>query len=106
KELLSENLRADEQLPELKFVKDVHHIPNSRSSDHETSVWFVNHRDQRVVLIWVDGQGERREYARIASGKSHLQHTFAGHSWLICDEDNKSLGYVIAGQESSRVIVD
>jgi hypothetical protein len=109
KQLLSENLSSKElqqQLPELKFVKNVEQIPNSKNSDRETSLLIINQREQRVVLIWIDEQGERREYARIASGQSHLQQTYAGHCWLISDDDNKALGYVVADQESSRVIVD
>jgi hypothetical protein len=34
-------------------------------------------------VSWLDPAGERRQYATLGPGESHLQQTFSGHVWLL-----------------------
>jgi dipeptidyl-peptidase-4 len=65
----------------------------SAAGGAETEVTFVNETAGPIRLVWVDGDGERREYATVPVGGRHSQHTFAGHAWLALSAD----GGVLAG---------
>ena len=57
----------------------------------ETSLTFVNRTDGRVELFWLDPQGRRRSYGEIPPNGEHEQHTYAGHVWLVVDEEGRTL---------------
>ncbi|HMP78744.1 MAG TPA: DPP IV N-terminal domain-containing protein, partial [Pirellulaceae bacterium] len=65
----------------------------------ETHVTIVNETPGELFLYWRDANGERREYGTIAAGESRYQHTFAGHVWEITDNQGRSLGRFMAGEE-------
>ena len=99
---------ADEKdLVELKIAKvAADKVPPSKNSPRETSLLFVNRRKEAVKLYWVDPQGERKSYGLVPAGGRHRQHTFAGHTWLIVDPQDKSLGHVIADDEPGKAVVE
>jgi hypothetical protein len=41
----------------------------------------------------------------VASVSRHLLKTFAGHTWLLMDEDRNDLGHVVATDKPARVII-
>ncbi|MCC2668653.1 MAG: dap4 3, partial [Armatimonadetes bacterium] len=71
----------------------------------ETEVVFVNRTAGVIRLFWVDGGGERREYGTVPAGGMRAQHTFAGHAWLVTDNDGKPLVGFIATELSAQAIV-
>ena len=57
----------------------------------ETELTFVNKTSGEVELFWLDGEGQRRSYGKVAPGQQHVQHTFAGHVWEIVGQDGKRI---------------
>jgi len=79
--------------------------PSTRSGE-ETSITFINHTKNAVELYWVDSERQRRHYATIKAGEQHEQHTFAGHVWLVTDEDEKPLAIFVATEEAAEAVID
>jgi dipeptidyl-peptidase-4 len=77
----------------------------SRSSRTETWVTFVNATESEIELIWLDTDGRRKSYGRVAAGASKNQHTFAGHVWLVTDGRGKPLGLYQAREQQTLVEV-
>jgi dipeptidyl aminopeptidase/acylaminoacyl peptidase len=71
----------------------------------DTSLTFVNRTGEEVTLYWLDFEGRRREYGKLAPGGTRAQHTFAGHVWLVTrSRDGRALA-VFEGQENPSVAV-
>ncbi|MEO1697468.1 MAG: prolyl oligopeptidase family serine peptidase [Planctomycetota bacterium] len=58
----------------------------------DTRVTFVNRATVPVSVLWLDGDGGARSYATLAPGERHTQSTYAGHVWLLRDEDGREHG--------------
>ncbi len=78
----------------------------STETGAETSITFVNRTEGDIVIYWIDSAGEQQEYATVAAGERHQQHTYAGHSWLVTDKDGQTLGAFVATEEAADAIVD
>ena len=79
--------------------------PSTRTGE-ETSVTFINRTKNTVKLYWVDSERQRRHYATIKTGEQHEQHTYAGHVWLVTDEDEKPLLVFVATEEAAEAVID
>ncbi len=78
----------------------------SIESTDETYVEFINRLDQPVNLDWIDGTGNTQRYATLAPGAERMQHTYAGHSWLLTTEGGEQVAVYVAVNEISRAIID
>jgi len=79
--------------------------PSTRTGE-ETSVTFINRTKNAVELYWVDSERQRRHYATIQVDQQHEQHTYAGHVWLVTDEDEKPLAIFVATEEAAEAVID
>lgn len=52
---------------------------------------FVNNGQTTVKLSWLNYQGERVAYTSVKVGQIVWQSTFAGHPWLVSDEQDQCL---------------
>ena len=75
----------------------------SPRTGEETRVTFLNRTKGEIELVWLDLDGKRRSYGRMRGGVERSQHTFAGHVWLILDDQGRALGTVEAGDEPAKV---
>lgn len=75
---------------------------STRTGD-ETSVTFVNRTEGEVELFWLDADGERKSYGKLAVGAERDQHTFAGHIWLVVNGSGRPLGAFQAEDKPARV---
>ena len=66
----------------------------------------VNESEGPVWLIWVSHGGSRHPYRRILRGRTEVQSTYGGHSWLVTDEQDRILGAFLAPDTDVRVIID
>lgn len=64
-------------------------------SDRETQIKFVNHRDEPVVINWLDYQGARERYGILAAGGVREQVTYLNHPWVITDLRGRSLAVLL-----------
>ena len=78
----------------------------SGPSREETFVTFINRTKNSVELYWVDTSRRCRRYTTIQAGKQHRQHTYAGHVWLITNQDGKHLAVFTATQEEATAVID
>ncbi len=79
--------------------------PPSKDSLTNVSLLFQNQTQKSVRLVWLDENGKRHEPIVVAGASRHLQKTFAGHTWVLIDDDGKELGYVVAPQKPARVVI-
>jgi dipeptidyl-peptidase-4 len=75
----------------------------SSRNGEETFVTFVNRTQGEVELFWLDADGARQSYGKIAAGTEQRQHTFAGHVWLAVDGKGNDLSRIEAGIGTGRV---
>lgn len=63
----------------------------SKQSTTHTRVRVTNRRNHAVRLYWIDWRGSRRLYHTLTSRTSSDQHTYAGHTWLVTDMNDRPL---------------
>ena len=79
----------------------------SRGGGESTDVQLENRTELDLELVWLDLDGERRAYGRIAPGERRSQHTFTGHAWiLVNDAQRPVLGFRATAGEGPVVIDD
>ena len=97
-------------LPQLKWksLADGQKAPISKPDGNPFEVVFINNRDHKVELFWMDRNGGRKPYALIDSGGRSTQQTRPGAVWMVAaTEDNggESLGYFQVGDRSARAVI-
>ena len=78
---------------------------SARTGD-ATSLAFANRTAAEVELFWLDPDGQRHSYGKVAPGAGRRMQTFAGHVWLVVDTKGRELVLVEAQDEPGRVEVD
>ncbi|WP_197454950.1 DPP IV N-terminal domain-containing protein [Stieleria varia] len=81
-------------------------IARSEGQGEETSIEFQNELTVPLRFYWVTDSGDRRPYGIIDAGKSHRQHTFAGHAWLLTDPTGESIASFVADAWQTRAVID
>ena len=61
---------------------------------------FINRTAGDVELFWLDPEGKRQSYGRLRPGQEHEQHTYAGHVWLVVDDQGRPLGVKVAEERT------
>jgi len=92
----------DQPLDSLKQTR----MQASGPSQEETYVTFINRTQNSIELYWVNTSRQQRRYTTIQAGKQHRQHTYAGHVWLITNQDGKHLAVFTATQEEATAVID
>lgn len=72
----------------------------------ETAITFVNNTNESVKMFWIDREGNRHPYNRLAPGETGQQHTFAGHVWVAVGHDGKDLAVFEAAQRPSIAVIE
>ncbi len=69
-------------------------------------VIFVNKSAATVKLYWIGfGNGELKHYATLAAGEKRQQNSYSRHAWLVTDENERPLGYFIAGEDDAYAVI-
>ncbi len=79
---------------------------SSRRTGSETKMTFTNRTANDVELFWLNTEDQRQSYGKIAPGKEHEQHTFAGHVWLVIDASGRTLATFEAGDKATKAEID
>ncbi|GIF40778.1 VHL beta domain-containing protein [Actinoplanes xinjiangensis] len=77
----------------------------SIETDKRTEIDFVNHRDESVVIYWLDYQGARERYLVLDSGDARQQPTFVGHPWVITTMGGHSLAVVLPADRPAQATI-
>ena len=78
----------------------------SRPGDTRTSVLFVNATDQTVHLYWLPHRHDRRDFSTIPPRGVRSISTYAGHVWLVCDEQGDTLNIFEVNDTGGIAIVN
>ena len=81
-------------------------VQRTQRTGEATTVSFANQTDGPVGLFWIDQQGERKSYGRIADGETREMNTYAGHVWLVADAKGETLAVVAARDEALELVID
>ncbi len=63
----------------------------SRRTGPGTSITFINRTRDEVELFWLNTEGARQSYGKLAAGAQREQHTFAAHVWLAVNERGRTV---------------
>jgi DUF1680 family protein len=96
----------DEDAAPIKWhvAKGFKGIPRSRPGP-QTEMILENHSGRELKLYWISYRGKRQAYGRIKPGETRPQGTYANSTWVVTDENDKPLGYFIAGHQVSRALI-
>ena len=90
---------GDDSLPVLRSPRP------SRDSSVDTDVTFENHLGVTVKLFWIDSGGGHVPYGTIPAGGKHLQHTYAGHVWLVMSGETNVISGTYQAEETPGVAI-
>ncbi|MFI9641336.1 hypothetical protein ACIG87_14945 [Micromonospora sp. NPDC051925] len=77
----------------------------STSNGSSTYIEFVNNRSSRVVVHWLDHNGQRRQYKVLDAHRSYRQQTYVGHPWVVTDERGRALVCFLPASRTKRAVV-
>ena len=93
-----------------KWVDLNHYEPSQLSSlkSHDgdnSAVLFVNKTDADITYYWVDADGNESYRGRAAANAFSIQHTHAGHIWLVKDPDGENIAVFQAEEKTGRAFI-
>jgi len=97
--------QAERELPAAEPAASRTTARRSRTSGAETELTFVNKTPGEVEIFWLDTEGLRRSYGKLAAGATRPQHTFAGHAWEVVAADGRSLGTFVAEEAGAAITI-
>ena len=77
----------------------------SRRTGADSSLTFINRTAGEVELFWLNTDGQRTSYGKLAAGTQREQHTFAGHAWLAVDASGKTLATFAAADKANDAVI-
>ncbi|MDA9840613.1 prolyl oligopeptidase family serine peptidase [Rubripirellula sp.] len=80
--------------------------PRSRDGGPRVSIRFENRSDKSLDYFWVKSDGSLQRYGLVEPGKRVELSTFAGHAWLLTDQEGRATAAFIASEETSRAVID
>jgi dipeptidyl-peptidase 4 len=78
----------------------------SRNTGAETSIGFENTTAGEVEVFWLDLEGRRRSYGKLAAGQTRDQHTFEGHAWWVLNTRGDLLAAAVAHRDLPVIQID
>jgi VHL beta domain len=80
----------------------------SLSSRISTNIRFVNRKNFRVKVYWIDFRGKRQHYFDLAPNGVRDQQTFVSHPWLVTEagENQPCIKMFLPNQKPKIAIVD
>ena len=95
------DLTRDESRPPEASGREIPRV--SRRTGEEIHVVFANRTRGEVALYWLNLEGKRQDYGKIAAGEKHEQHTFEGHVWEVVDRNGQTLALIEASANSGTI---
>jgi dipeptidyl aminopeptidase/acylaminoacyl peptidase len=71
-----------------------------------TTIEIRNQLERPLDVFWIDTRGRRQSYGRIAAGESFTQSTYAGHVWLLVDDEGEAVAAYRAARNQRLAVVD
>lgn len=77
----------------------------SPSSERAAEIAFVNDTKHAIELMWLNFDGKRQSYGRVPSKARQEIQTFAGHIWIVLDDNAKELIAFKAGDDGGQAVI-
>ncbi|MDI6102269.1 hypothetical protein QLQ12_26990 [Actinoplanes sp. NEAU-A12] len=74
-------------------------------SERETEIKIFNHRDEPIVINWLDYRGIRERYGILPTGAVLAQPTYVNHPWVITDLRGRSLAVLLPTTRPGQVTI-
>ncbi|MEN3940744.1 prolyl oligopeptidase family serine peptidase [Prosthecobacter sp. SYSU 5D2] len=78
----------------------------STAGGAETRISFENKVREPVKMVWVNADGEERDYGEVQPGGVFTQNTYAGHVWLMKGQNDRPIAVVTAKPYDLEVEID
>lgn len=79
--------------------------PVSVAGDVSTFITFSNRSKARVVIYWIDYEGDLQEYFELKPGGVHKQQTYVSHPWKGVNEHGEEYPVVVADGSANQEVV-
>ncbi len=87
-------------------LEDVTLATKSPGSATRVQLTIRNDTDKTLRCQWIDFEGGRRDYGHVDPGRKSLQNTFAGHLWVLVDENGKAIACCAAPEKDGMFVVE
>ncbi len=79
-------------------------VESAKSVGHsqEATVIFTNYLESEVQIYWINYQGKRVLYRKLAPGDSYRQQSFFTHVWLATNRDGNCVGLFLVDRQLDR----
>ena len=64
-----------------------------------------NDSAEEKLLVWIDGQGQPRDYGTVAPGRERVMETYQGHVWMVEERDRSCVEYFRGGDREALVVI-
>ena len=93
-----------------KWVNLNRHEPSQlstlKSNDGKgTAILFINKTEADITYYWIDANGNESYRGRAAADAFSIQHTHAGHIWLVKDQNGENIAVFQAEQKTGRAFI-
>jgi hypothetical protein len=69
-----------------------------------TKIAFKNDTAAEISIYWLNAQGTRQLYKKLAAGQTHNQSTYVTHPWLIANAQDACIGIYTSDTAGSNTI--
>ena len=105
-QLFDQNSKGGDKWVDLNRY-ELNQLSTLKSNDGgHTTVLFVNKTKADITYYWIDGDGNESYRGRAAADAFSIQHTHAGHIWLVKDSDGQDLVLFQAEEMTGRAFID
>ena len=104
-QLFDQNCKGSDRWTDLNRYEpsQLSHL-QSDNGEH-TTVLFVNKTEADITYYWVDADGKESYRGRAAADAFSIQHTHAGHIWLVKDQNGENIAVFQAEEKTGRAFI-
>ena len=88
------------QLSQLQYFLHL----SKENGDH-SAILFVNKTAADITYYWIDADGNESYRGRAGADAFSIQHSYAGHIWLVKDQNGKNLVVFQAEEKTGRAFI-
>ena len=92
-------------LEDLRWTAAADKSPPISVTGSGTEIIFLNKKDIKVKVFWVEYGGGLRFYGELKPGAIRKQNTYSNATWVITDEKDKTLGYFRTTQKRGNAVI-
>lgn len=104
-QLFDPNCKGNERWEDLhRFEPNQISTLESNNGEH-SAILFVNKTAGEITYYWIDADGNESHRGRVAANAFGVQHTHAGHIWLVKDSNGDNLAIFQGKEKTGRALI-